>query len=63
MYAFEITTKFSNETLFEMTHTKTHIVEEVTELNGYPNNQLFDMIEILLEVIKRTLKLSVWRAK
>ncbi len=46
-----------------MTHTKAHIVEEVAELNGYPNNQLFDMIEILLEDIKRTLKPSVWRAK
>jgi nucleoid DNA-binding protein len=36
-----------------MTLTKAHIVEAVAEQNGYPKNQSFEMIETLLEIIKR----------
>ena len=39
-----------------MTLTKINIVEEVAEQNGYPKNQSFEMIEALLEIIKRTLE-------
>ena len=39
-----------------MTLTKAHIVESVAEQNGYPKKQSFAMIEILLEIIKRTLE-------
>ena len=39
-----------------MTLTKTHIVGEVAEQNGYPKNQSFEMIQTLLEIIKRTLE-------
>jgi integration host factor subunit alpha len=39
-----------------MTLTKTHIVGEVAEQNGYPKNQSFEMIETLLEIIKQTLE-------
>jgi integration host factor subunit alpha len=39
-----------------MTLTKAHIVEAVAKQNGYPKNQSFDIIEILLEIIKRTLE-------
>ena len=39
-----------------MTLTKTNIVEAVAEQNGYPKKQSFAMIEILLEIIKRTLE-------
>ena len=38
-----------------MTLTKAKIVEEVAEQNGYPKNQSSDIIETLLETIKRTL--------
>jgi len=41
-----------------MTLTKAHIVESVAEQNGYPKNQSFDIIETLLEIIKRTLESS-----
>ena len=39
-----------------MTLTKAHIAEAVAEQNGYPKNQSFEMIETLLEIIKRTLE-------
>lgn len=39
-----------------MTLTKANIVEEVAKQNGYPKNQSYDMIENLLEIIKRTLE-------
>ena len=39
-----------------MTLTKAHIVEAVAEQNGYPKKQSFEMIETLLETIKRTLE-------
>ena len=39
-----------------MTLTKAHIVEAVAKQNGYPKNQSFEMIETLLEIIKRTLE-------
>ena len=39
-----------------MTLTKVHIVDAVAEQNGYPKNQSFEMIETLLEIIKRTLE-------
>jgi integration host factor subunit alpha len=39
-----------------MTLTKANIVEAVTEQNGYPKNQSFEIIEILLEIMKRTLE-------
>jgi integration host factor subunit alpha len=39
-----------------MTHTKANIVEAVAEQIGYTKNQSFEMIESLLEIIKRTLE-------
>ena len=39
-----------------MTLTKAHIVEAVSEQIGYPKNQSSEMIETLLEIIKRTLE-------
>ena len=39
-----------------MTLTKAKIVEEVAEQNGFPKNQSFETVEILLEIIKRTLE-------
>ena len=39
-----------------MTLTKANIVEEVAEQNGYPKNQSFEIVETLLEIIKRTLE-------
>ena len=39
-----------------MTLTKAHIVGEVAKQNGYPKNQSFEMIETLLEIMKRTLE-------
>ena len=39
-----------------MTITKAHIVEAVAEQIGYTKNQSFEMIEALLEIIKRTLE-------
>ena len=39
-----------------MTLTKANIVEAVSEQIGYPKNQSFEMIETLLEIIKRTLE-------
>ena len=39
-----------------MTLTKANIVAALAEQNGYPKNQSFEMIEILLEIIKRTLE-------
>ena len=39
-----------------MTLTKAHIVEALAKQNGYPKNQSFEMIETLLEIMKRTLE-------
>jgi integration host factor subunit alpha len=39
-----------------MTLTKAHIVEALTKQNGYPKNQSFEMVETLLEIMKRTLE-------
>ncbi len=39
-----------------MTLTKAKIVEEVAAQNGYPKNQSFEIIEALLEIMKRTLE-------
>jgi len=39
-----------------MTLTKANIVEEVAKQNGYSKNQSFEMIEILLKIMKRTLE-------
>jgi len=39
-----------------MTLIKAHIVKAVAKQNGYPKNQSFETIEILLEIIKRTLE-------
>jgi integration host factor subunit alpha len=38
------------------TFTKTRIVEVITETNGYTHKQAHETIEILLELIKRTLE-------
>src|SRR5210317_2568671 len=39
-----------------MTLTKANIAVSVAEQNGYPKNQSSDMVETLLEIIKRTLE-------
>jgi integration host factor subunit alpha len=39
-----------------VTLTKAQIVEAVTERNGYSKNQSVNTIEILLEIIKKTLE-------
>ena len=39
-----------------MTLTKVHIVDAVAEQIGYPKNQSSEMIETLLELIKRSLE-------
>ena len=39
-----------------MTLTKVHIVDAFAKQNGYPKNQSFEMIETLLEIVKRTLE-------
>lgn len=39
-----------------MTLTKANIVEEVAKQNGYSKNKSFEMIEILLKIMKRTLE-------
>ena len=39
-----------------MTLTKANIVDAVAEQIGYPKNQSFELIETLLEIIKRTLE-------
>jgi integration host factor subunit alpha len=39
-----------------MTLTKANIVESLAKQNGYPKNQSFEMIETLLEIMKRTLE-------
>ena len=39
-----------------MTITKAHIVEAVAEEIGYTKHQSFEIIETLLEIIKRTLE-------
>ena len=42
--------------LFSMTLTKANIVETVAEQIGHTKNQSSEMIETLLEIIKRTLE-------
>ena len=39
-----------------MTLTKTHVVEALAEQIGYTKQQSINTIEILLEIIKRTLE-------
>ena len=39
-----------------MTLTKAHIVEALSEQNGYTKKQSINAVEILLEIIKRTLE-------
>jgi integration host factor subunit alpha len=39
-----------------MTLTKANIVEAVAEQIGYTKNQSFELVETLLEIIKRTLE-------
>ncbi len=39
-----------------MTLTKAQIAEALAEQNGYTKNQSIEMVEILLEIIKRTLE-------
>jgi integration host factor subunit alpha len=39
-----------------MTLTKAHIVETLAKQNGYPKKQSVQMIETLLELIKRSLE-------
>jgi integration host factor subunit alpha len=39
-----------------MALTKDNIVEALAKQNGYPKNQSFEMIETLLEIMKRTLE-------
>ena len=39
-----------------MALTKANIVEEVAKQNGYSKNKSFEMIEILLKIMKRTLE-------
>ena len=41
-----------------MTLTKANIAVAVAEQNGYPKNQSSELIETLLEIIKRTLESS-----
>ena len=38
------------------TLTKAHIVEAVAEANGYTRNQSFEIVEILLELVKAVLE-------
>ena len=38
------------------TLTKAHIVEAVAEANGYTRNKSFEIVEILLELIKSALE-------
>jgi integration host factor subunit alpha len=42
--------------VLSMTLTKANIVEEVAKQNGYSKNKSFEMIEILLKIMKRTLE-------
>ena len=39
-----------------MTLTKAHIVEAVTQQNGFPKNKSAETVETLLEIIKRSLE-------
>ena len=39
-----------------MTLTKANIVKAIAEQNIYPKNQSFEMIETLLEIMKRSLE-------
>ena len=39
-----------------MTLTKAHIVETIAEQNGLPKYKSFEIVEILLELIKKTLE-------
>jgi integration host factor subunit alpha len=42
--------------LLSGTLTKAHIVETVVETNGYTRKKAFETVEIMLELIKRSLK-------
>jgi integration host factor subunit alpha len=39
-----------------MTLTKAHLVEAVTKQNGYPKHQSYEIVETLLDILKRTLE-------
>jgi integration host factor subunit alpha len=39
-----------------MALTKAHLIEVVAEQNGFPKNRSSEIVEILLEIIKRTLE-------
>ena len=39
-----------------MTFTKAHIVEAIAEQNGFPKNKSSEIVEILLERIKKSLE-------
>ena len=39
-----------------MTLTKAHIVNSISDQNGYPKSQSFEIVESLLELIKKTLE-------
>ncbi len=39
-----------------MTLTKAHIIDGVAEQNGFPKNRSSEIVEILLEIVKRTLE-------
>ena len=39
-----------------MTLTKAHIVNSISDKNGYPKSRSFEIVESLLELIKKTLE-------
>ena len=39
-----------------MTLTKAHIVNSISDQSGYPKSQSFEIVESLLELIKKTLE-------
>jgi integration host factor subunit alpha len=39
-----------------MTLTKAHIIKAISEVNGYPKKESADIMESLVEIIKRTLE-------
>ena len=41
---------------FTMTLTKAHIVDAISDQIGYPKNHSSEIVEILLEIIKKTLE-------
>jgi len=41
-----------------MTLTKTHLIDSITNQNGFPKNRSSEILETLLEIIKRSLELG-----